>query len=193
MVAGGKGSSKGKNASFNNSPETSSLPDHVDGRLKLIVKCLLSGDVDSAEMWLDIMARECKDTSNKAFYHSIIHNCAKAGNPNAAGWCAMRMVRIGLHPNKVTFNSVIDACAKSGDIALASKWWTQMTQLGLKPNGITYNTMINACSQARDAARAEWWMQRMIDDGIHPCIVSYSTVIDAFAKIGKIEKAEAWF
>lgn len=177
------------------SPSNRRLPEQCPPAdcLNMIVKYLLAEDVESAERWLDIMARECKGTSNKAFYHSLIHACARAGNPNAAGWCAVRMVRVGLQPNKVTFNSVIDACAKVGDIDLASKWWEQMMQIGLKPNGITYNTMINACAQAKDAAHAEWWMQQMLKDSITPCTVSFSTVIDAFAKTGKVEKAEAWF
>lgn len=174
-------------------PENRKLPMQVDGCLSLVTKCLLDGDTDSADMWLDIMARELPGSSNKAFFHKLIHACAKSGSPNAAGWCAVRMVRAGLQPNKVTFNSVIDACAKVGQVELAAKWWEEMTEIGLKPNAITYNTMINACSQARDAEHAEWWMQKMLKDNITPCTVTFSTVIDAFAKIGRLNKAERWF
>eukprot|EP00747_Dinoflagellata_sp_TGD_P188953 gnl/TRDRNA2_/TRDRNA2_48676_c0_seq1.p1 gnl/TRDRNA2_/TRDRNA2_48676_c0~~gnl/TRDRNA2_/TRDRNA2_48676_c0_seq1.p1 ORF type:complete len:676 (+),score=95.27 gnl/TRDRNA2_/TRDRNA2_48676_c0_seq1:43-2070(+) len=160
--------------------------------LRNVVKLLLAGEQQEADRLLDSLSRKVRGTSNKAFYHAMIHACAQANNSDAAGWCAVRMVRKNIKPNNVTFNSIIDACAKAGDVDLAQKWWEQMSSLGLKPNAVTYNSMISTCSRARDATRAEVWMERMLGEGIVPCIVSFSTVIDAFAKLGQVDKAVEW-
>mmetsp|Transcript_29988 Transcript_29988/g.75626 ORF Transcript_29988/g.75626 Transcript_29988/m.75626 type:complete len:609 (-) Transcript_29988:179-2005(-) len=161
--------------------------------LKRVVKRILAGDFAGADKILDSIAHTIKSTSGKAFYHSLIHACAKAGSPKAAEWCAERLVRRGIKPNAVTYNSVIDACARVGNVSLATRWLDMMKMQSLTPNGITYNTMIKACAQARDSSGAEWWMQKMQDDGFLPCIVTFSTVIDALAKTGKVEQAEKWF
>mmetsp|Transcript_101580 Transcript_101580/g.256023 ORF Transcript_101580/g.256023 Transcript_101580/m.256023 type:complete len:602 (+) Transcript_101580:79-1884(+) len=152
-------------------------------------------DKNSMDKWLDSLINERGNQNpvDKAFFHSLIHSCAKAGNARAASACTERMLATGIQPTTVTINSVIDACAKAGNLSLATRWWDWTIKQGLEPNGITYNTMINACAQARDATKAEWWIQKMVDDGRSPCIVSFSTVIDAFAKTGSLSKAEAWF
>lgn len=158
-----------------------------------VLQFLQNDDKEGAGAYVDAMAKDLKHTSCKAFYHSVIHHCAKTPDANAALWIAMRMMRVGLKPNIVTFNSLIDACAKTGDLTLATSLWELIEELGLRPNVITYNTMINTCCQARDPRRAEWWIQKMISSGLQPCTVSFSTVMVAHAKVGNLEKVESWF
>jgi len=169
------------------------IPNRAGACAQVLVELLRKGDNDAAEAHLDATMCEIRRTSCKAFYHSLMHSCARSGDAHAAVWCSVRMVKVGLQPNIVTFNSLLDACAKQGDVLLATSLWDLMSDIGLKPNGITYNTMINTCSQARDTQMTETWMVRMLSSGIMPCTVSFSTVIGAFARIGVIEKAEAWF
>mmetsp|Transcript_117908 Transcript_117908/g.328466 ORF Transcript_117908/g.328466 Transcript_117908/m.328466 type:complete len:328 (-) Transcript_117908:190-1173(-) len=175
------------------SADINGVPNKAGACAKVVVQYLFEGNIEAAEAYLDVMVKEFKRTSCKAFYHSLIHSCAKFGSPSAALWCALRMMRVGLKPNIVTFNALLDACAKTGDTDLATSLWDLMLEMGLEPNAITYNTMINACAKAYDTELAEWWMEKMHAAGIAPCTVSFSTVIAVFAKIGKFEKAEAWF
>jgi len=160
---------------------------------KVILEHLLVGDIASADQYLDEKVNGFRGTSCKAFYHSIINACARAGSADAAVWCAVRMVRIGLRPNVVTFNSLLDASAKAGDLKLATFVWRVMSDYGTKPNEITFNTMINACAQARDGPMAEVWLEEMQKHGLKPCAVSFSTLMAAFAKTGNTDKAEIWF
>jgi len=165
-----------------------------DGICHTVVNFLLAGELERAEQWLASMPHKyrSKASSNKAFYHALIHACAKAGNPKAAGWCVNRMVNAGLVPNKVTFNTMINACAKAGDLELAEVWWGKMTIVGLHPNEITYNSMITAASQARDPSRAERWMEKMMEANMVSCAVPFASVIAAWAKNGRIDIAEGW-
>jgi len=173
--------------------EAGGMTDKIDTATKVVMQYLAEGQQESAEAYLDCLVKKCKQVSCKALHHSLIHACAKANNPGAALWCAMRMMHCGLKPNIVTFNTLLDASAKTGDIKLATYLWDLMLELGLRPNGITYNTMMNTCVKGDDMKRAEWWLQRMQDEGVSLCPVSFNTVIAALAKNGDFEKAEAWF
>lgn len=169
------------------------MPSKGENCLDATTASLLAGDLAKAAQLLDVMEGVTRAASSKVFYHSLIHRCAKAGNPEAAGWCIERMLRRGVKANPVTFNSVIDAAARVGNVAFATQWFEEMSKADLRPNGITYNTMIKAFAKAHDPAGAELWLQRMEDEGFFPCLVSFSTVIDALAKKGDVEKAETWY
>eukprot|EP00420_Gonyaulax_spinifera_P035465 CAMPEP_0197888924 /NCGR_PEP_ID=MMETSP1439-20131203/22611_1 /TAXON_ID=66791 /ORGANISM="Gonyaulax spinifera, Strain CCMP409" /LENGTH=574 /DNA_ID=CAMNT_0043508857 /DNA_START=50 /DNA_END=1772 /DNA_ORIENTATION=+ len=151
------------------------------------------GKSQQAELYLANEVQEYKGSSCKAFYHSIIHACAKLEATSAAVWCATQMVGAGFKPNTVTFNALFDACAKTADINLATGLWRLMAEVRLEPNAITYNTMINVCAKAGAGELAETWIRRMVESGHTPCMVSFSTVIAAFGNTGNMEKAEEWF
>mmetsp|Transcript_15355 Transcript_15355/g.43949 ORF Transcript_15355/g.43949 Transcript_15355/m.43949 type:complete len:405 (-) Transcript_15355:17-1231(-) len=169
------------------------IPQYCNEYAKAIVQHVAAKDYERAEACADAMAKVCKQSSCKAIHHSLIHACSKLSSPEAALWCALRMVRIGLKPNTVTFNALLDASAKSGDIAMATRLWDLMVDLKVSPNAITYNTMMNACAKANDVRRAEWWLERMHQDGVEMCAVSFHTVIAAYTKLSDFERAESWF
>merc|ERR1719210_1965882 len=94
----------------------------------------------------------------RQFFHALIHECARKGNPKSAMWCAERMERAGLKQDTVTVNSVLNSCASGGRVDLATEWWNRTIATGIvQPSAITYNTMIKVCARGGQALKAEEW------------------------------------
>lgn len=174
--------------------ETSTACSTAAGAAKVIQECLRSSDIEAAEAHLVNQAKDFRGAScKKAFYHSVISACARAGSAEAAVVCARRMARAGLRPDADTVNSLLQASVKVGDVDLATQVWRVMAESGIGPNAVTYNTMFSACAQASDAQMAETWLEKMRAEGFAPCAASFSTLMAAFAGAGQADKAEFWF
>jgi pentatricopeptide repeat protein len=99
-------------------------------------------------------------------YSTIIHACAKAGEPVRAEEVLKRMEAGGVEPNTICFNEVINAFAENGNLLKAEQYFEAIQQRNLPPSTSTYNSILKACVKSGDVAQAEAWFQKMVSSGL---------------------------